>query len=118
MLGLCLLTMFGLNAMMWKENAELEDDFALFLWLCISMNDNLSQFRYATDCVDMLERRTQRLFQVMKDVCGNQRKLESAAGLRLQKFHGIQHYANKVWLPTKFLRRLPRIFPEGQAETT
>ncbi len=56
--GLCLLTMFGLGGMMGKEKAELKNDFTLSLWLCIPMNDNLSQFRYTTDCVELLEKRT------------------------------------------------------------
>jgi hypothetical protein len=72
--GLCLLTIFAMGGMMGAKNSSLEDDFTILLWMCISMNDNLSQDRYTDECLIELNR----FMEVTKLLIGDQREYESA----------------------------------------
>ena len=77
---------------------ELERDFTLLLWLGISMNNNLSQKVYTTDCLSILSERTVRFLTETKSLIGDQRKYSSLAGLRLVKFqfNGLLHYVDQI----------------------
>ena len=92
--GLCLLTILSMGGMM--GNHDLEKDFTTLLWLCISMNDILHSPIFSSDCIEILETRIQRFLQVTRLVIGDQREFASKAGLRIAKFHGMQHYPQMI----------------------
>ena len=112
--GLCLLTIFAMGGMMGAKNSSLEDDFTILLWMCISMNDNLSQDRYTEECLIELSQRIVRFMEVTKLLIGDQREYESAVGLRLAKFHGMLHYCDQIRKFGAPMNYLPRVFFEGQ----
>ena len=83
---------------MGPQYVELERDFTLLLWLCISMNDNLSQKVYTADCLSILSERTVwfRFLTVTKALIGDQREYSLSAGLQLVKIHGLLHYVDQI----------------------
>ena len=78
------------------QYVKLERDLTLLLWLCISMNDNLSQKVYTADCLSILSERTVRFLTVTKALIGDQCEYSLPAGLRLLKFHGLLHYVDQI----------------------
>jgi hypothetical protein len=78
---------------MGMQYVELERDVTLLLWLGISMNDNLSQKVYTTDCLSIVSEHTVwfRFLTVTKALIGDQCKYSLSAGLWLVKFHGLDY---------------------------
>ena len=71
---------------------KVESDFTIFLWLSISLNDNLNVGVYTEECIDILNKRIRRYLAMTKAITGEQCELVSSVAYRIPKFHGMTHY--------------------------
>ena len=78
--GICLLTIFSMGGMIGSENMQLEKDFKLLLWVCISINDTFFKPQYTSTCIDLLETRVKRFMSVTKIRIGPHQEMISQIG--------------------------------------